>query len=89
VGKGKGEIMQQLSRLKANIQCDYCSKQLKNPVTNIPCGHSYCQECKAGYLKECKKCSGVKREAVYRNELLDEVIQAASLVEKIVTLINA
>jgi len=24
---------------------------MKNPVTNIPCGHSYCQDCKAGYMK--------------------------------------
>ena len=67
--------------------CDFCNKLMKNPVTNIPCGHSYCQECKAGYLKECKKCgSGAKREAVYRNELLDEIILATNIIQKISSL---
>ena len=67
----KGDLGRELGKLKENTLCDYCGKALRSAVTNIPCGHNYCQECKSGYLKECKKCPGTKREAVYRNELMD------------------
>jgi len=46
-------------------------------VTCIPCGHSFCISCEKGYFKNiCYKC-GPKTvvDAVYRNELLDELMQ--------------
>ena len=48
---------------------------MKEPVTLIPCGHSYCLNCKKGYAKNCLKC-GPKNaiDATYRNELLDEIV---------------
>jgi hypothetical protein len=62
-------------------------------VTVIPCGHSYCFECKKGYAKECSKCgpkviinffkkyiTKVKVEAMYRNELLDDIIEMVKII---------
>ena len=58
-----------------NLKCQLCTKVIVSPVTIIPCGHSYCLECKKGYQKECAKCQGkVKIDAMYRNELLDDII---------------
>jgi len=56
------------------IQCPF-GHPLHNPVTVIPCGHNYCLGCKKGYQKECSQCSGkLKIEAIYRNELMDDII---------------
>lgn len=50
---------------------------MKNPVTCIPCGHSFCYTCKSKFSKFCVKCGTEdgKIEAVYRNEVLDEFIK--------------
>jgi len=50
---------------------------MKNPVTVIPCGHSFCFNCKAKFSKFCLKCGEEdgKIEAIYRNEVLDEFIK--------------
>ena len=50
---------------------------MKNPVTCIPCGHSFCYNCKSKFSKFCVKCGNEdgKIEAVYRNEVLDEFIK--------------
>lgn len=39
-----------------NLKCTYCSGFVKAPVTVIPCGHSFCMDCKKGYGKDCSKC---------------------------------
>ena len=45
-------------------------------MTVIPCGHNYCLNCKRGYNKSCVTCGpGLKIEAVYRNELLDDIVK--------------
>lgn len=55
-------------------------------MTIIPCGHSYCFECKKGYSKECFKCGPkLKIEAMYRNELLDDIIAMVKLIEQSIT----
>ncbi len=37
--------------------CTYCTKPLDEPVTIIPCGHSFCLKCKIGYDKgNCVRC---------------------------------
>ena len=74
----------QLQKMRRNLKCLYCKRLLRDAVTSIPCGHSYCLGCKGGYERECCKCPGVKREAVYRNELLDEAIEASNLVETVI-----
>jgi hypothetical protein len=38
------------------LQCNNCQKVFVEPVTVIPCGHSYCLKCKVGYTKNCTKC---------------------------------
>jgi len=45
-------------------------------MTCIPCGHSYCSDCKDGFEGDkCHKCGPkFEVEAVYRNELLDELL---------------
>ncbi|EGR29369.1 lim domain protein [Ichthyophthirius multifiliis] len=72
--KGEVEIMK-------NLKCQYCLKFIKEPVTIIPCGHSFCQQCKTAYNKSCIKCGPkVKIEAMYRNELLDDIIELVKII---------
>lgn len=63
--------------LLKSLKCCHCSKFIKEPVTVIPCGHSFCLGCKKAYAsKECIKCGPkIKVEAMYRNELLDDIIE--------------
>ncbi|CAK62444.1 unnamed protein product (macronuclear) [Paramecium tetraurelia] len=69
--------------IQKGLACTFCNKFIKQPVTIIPCGHSYCFECKKGYQKECSKCGPkLKIEAMYRNELLDDIIEMVKLVEQ-------
>ncbi|CAD8051626.1 unnamed protein product [Paramecium primaurelia] len=69
--------------IEKGLACTFCNKFIKQPVTIIPCGHSYCFECKKGYQKECFKCGPkLKIEAMYRNELLDDIIEMVKLVEQ-------
>ncbi|CAD8062161.1 unnamed protein product [Paramecium sonneborni] len=69
--------------IQKGLACTFCNKFIKQPVTIIPCGHSYCFECKKGYQKECFKCGPkLKIEAMYRNELLDDIIDMVKLVEQ-------
>ncbi|CAD8139514.1 unnamed protein product [Paramecium octaurelia] len=69
--------------IQKNLSCTFCNKFIKQPVTIIPCGHSYCFECKKGYNKECFKCGPkLKIEAMYRNELLDDIIAMVKLIEQ-------
>ncbi|CAD8054817.1 unnamed protein product [Paramecium primaurelia] len=69
--------------IQKGLACTFCNKFIKQPVTIIPCGHSYCFECKKGYQKECFKCGPkLKIEAMYRNELLDDIIEMVKLVEQ-------
>ena len=72
---GKMKSLESVYKLiKTQIQCPY-GHELLNPVTIIPCGHNYCLGCKRGYKKECVECDGkLKIEAVYRNELMDDII---------------
>ncbi|CAD8147885.1 unnamed protein product [Paramecium octaurelia] len=69
--------------IQKGLACTFCNKFIKQPVTIIPCGHSYCFDCKKGYQKECFKCGPkLKIEAMYRNELLDDIIEMVKLVEQ-------
>ena len=45
-------------------------------MTCIPCGHSYCQDCKSGYNEYCLECGKTNGEvdAAYRNVLMDDMI---------------
>ncbi|KAM3138079.1 hypothetical protein pb186bvf_009752 [Paramecium bursaria] len=84
--KGIQESLQQLENtereMQKNLTCQYCNKFIKQPVTIIPCGHSYCFDCKKGYAKECSKCGPkLKVEAMYRNELLDDIIEMVRLIQ--------
>jgi hypothetical protein len=70
------------------IQCPF-GHELKNPVTIIPCGHNYCLGCKKGYAKECMQCSGkFKTEAIYRNELMDDIIGIVGGVKQIIDVLK-
>ena len=42
--------------LGKSLKCNFCSNQLHETVTIIPCGHSYCLKCKDGYTGICSKC---------------------------------
>ena len=70
------------------IQCPY-GHELKDPVTIIPCGHNYCLGCKKGYHKDCSQCKGkLKIEAVYRNELMDDIIGIISGIRQVIDLVR-
>lgn len=45
------ELGTKVEAIKMSIACEYCKKRLKKPVTCIPCGHSFCFDCKKGYEK--------------------------------------
>jgi len=62
---------------------------LKNAVTIIPCGHNYCLNCKKGYSKDCVQCNGkLKIEAVYRNELMDDIIGMVGAIKHIIEVLQ-
>lgn len=80
----KSKRLEELYRLMVpQIQCPF-GHELNNPITVIPCGHNYCLECKKGYSKECMLCNGkLKIEAVYRNELMDDIINIVTGIKQI------
>lgn len=67
-----------------SLQCQFCKQTMKDPVTIIPCGHCFCLGCKKGYQKECCRCGPkVKIDALYRNELLDDVLAIYQVIKEI------
>jgi hypothetical protein len=69
--------------LKKNLTCIYCKELVQDPLTVIPCGHTFCaQKCKRGYNNECFKCkSKAKIEALSSNKHLDLIIEIVKLLE--------
>ena len=58
-----------------SLKCNYCENIVSEPITVIPCGHTFCFSCKKAYVKNCHKCGPKgKIDAMYRNELLDDII---------------
>lgn len=42
--------------LETDITCLYCMNIYDDPITLIPCGHSYCRKCSEGYSNGCSEC---------------------------------
>lgn len=62
--------------MKNYILCKYCNSELREPVTVIPCAHSYCQSCRKGYMKECYICGPeMEIEASYVNRFLIPILE--------------
>ncbi|CAD8168117.1 unnamed protein product [Paramecium pentaurelia] len=62
--------------MKNYIICKLCHQELKEPVTVIPCAHSYCRQCKKGYMGQCFICGPDEQiEATYANMLLIPMIE--------------
>lgn len=62
---------------------------MTNPITVIPCGHNYCMNCKKGYTKSCFICGDkAKIEAVYRNELLDDIAQVVKSIKELIMMVR-
>lgn len=59
---------------EASFTCFTCMDVFTDPVTCIPCGHSYCLKCieSAGKCVQCKDGSGGNVQ-YYKNELLDDL----------------
>lgn len=71
------------------MQCNFCHHSLIQPITVIPCGHNFCLNCKKGYTKCCSVCGEkVKIEAVYRNELLDDIAQLVKNIKELINLVK-
>ncbi|KAL4464606.1 hypothetical protein ABPG72_019062 [Tetrahymena utriculariae] len=72
-----------------SLKCNYCEQFIKEPITIIPCGHSFCFSCKKAYAKDCIKCGPkVKVEAMYRNELLDDIIGMVKILQNLQTFLK-
>ncbi|CAK69774.1 unnamed protein product (macronuclear) [Paramecium tetraurelia] len=69
------EIQSLCLDLKRHLECKYCGKELKDPVTLIPCAHSYCKGCRKGYSNDCFLCGKeLKLEAVYLNQFMIDMM---------------
>ncbi|CAD8093459.1 unnamed protein product [Paramecium primaurelia] len=69
------EIQSLCLDLKRHLECKYCGKELKDPVTLIPCAHSYCKGCRKGYSNDCFLCGKeLKIEAVYLNQFMIDMM---------------
>ena len=64
--------------------CVECAKFPVQPVTCIPCGHSFCKKCHYSYPDNindngkpvCRKCGpNVIITYVYRNEFIEDLIK--------------
>lgn len=38
------------------MECKFCLTLAQNPVTVIPCAHTYCKTCSSGYASMCHCC---------------------------------
>jgi hypothetical protein len=57
--------------LNIYFNCSICNKLIKDPVTVVLCGHSYCWECTKGYEDECFDCNtGLPVERTFANKSL-------------------
>ena len=63
-----------------------CKDILKDPITCIPCGHSYCMGCRQGYKgKRCYECGEDGNiDVMYRNKLMDEILDKFSFKKHII-----
>lgn len=69
------------------FKCNFCNGLIQQAVTVIPCGHNYCQKCENGYKGKCNTCGPkVKIEAVYKNELMDEILSVFQQISGLVPL---
>lgn len=57
---------------EASFTCIQCIKIYKEPVTCIPCGHSFCAGCVKS-LGHCSQCGPDLKITHYPNELLDDL----------------
>eukprot|EP00828_Plagiopyla_frontata_P046096 TRINITY_DN8079_c0_g1_i1.p1 TRINITY_DN8079_c0_g1~~TRINITY_DN8079_c0_g1_i1.p1 ORF type:complete len:552 (-),score=71.09 TRINITY_DN8079_c0_g1_i1:16-1671(-) len=62
--------------MKANLSCLLCLKQMIEPRTLAPCGHTFCQSCveKFKSTKTCPECDGEPFSYVFRNRQMNEVL---------------
>ena len=63
----------------ANLACLHCFELMQHPVTNFPCGHSYCRDCSQGYLQQCEECAAPSNH--FPNAQLQEVLSKFSFIE--------
>ena len=78
-----GKLLNVEEAFDSAFTCLHCFNLFDNPVTCIPCNHSYCQGCvdklkksnTRGDGKWCTECAnGGFVEATVRNELLDQLV---------------
>lgn len=68
--------------LADNVTCIICSDIFANPVTTIPCGHTFCRECLSRFLSDkrdpwCPVCRGALTEILTVNISLTGLIDAS------------
>ena len=78
-------------KLNLELQCQVCKSLPVEPVTCIPCGHSFCKGCHYGTGShkqrdsgnpKCKQCSDNSITMyVYRNEYIEELMKMFDLIK--------
>ena len=58
--------------LEVDLSCQKCMQLMVNPVTCIPCGHSFCESC-IGDDDECHACN-MDIEYKFKNDLLTVIV---------------
>ena len=59
--------------LEVDLSCQKCMNLMTNPVTMIPCGHSFCKHCIDGDVEECPACD-MEIEYKFKNELMVVIV---------------
>lgn len=83
------DIRKKLKEISLNlngITCKSCNNKIEDAITAIPCGHSYCRRCEKGYTGANCLCCKTKIEALYKNELMNEL--KLMFIDKLSELLN-
>jgi len=69
--------------INSKLCCCLCNQKMNDPVTITPCSHTFCENCKHGYIKgQCQKCPNKQNiDSAYRNEFLQEISELLKLVK--------
>ncbi|KAL0237478.1 hypothetical protein PCE1_000875 [Barthelona sp. PCE] len=93
-------LIRALESLKTELTCPKCFNLCVNPITVIPCGHTYCGTCwnhleddsKSSGKNPCLQCHDVPREAIigtFINDLFSSIIAKTKHMSDITTRIHS
>ena len=63
--------------LEIDLCCQKCLELLDDPLTIIPCGHTFCLKCVGEDQEECPKCN-MDVDFSFKNQLLTVIVSKTS-----------